>query len=104
MSKFTSRIVICVLPVLLAAGVVGWAYHQYRQGKGGFKLGVDLVGGTILIYEVDQSKLPRDPVTGQPVMPDIQLLAERLKKRIDAADLRNITVRSSSAKDRIEII
>ena len=32
---------------------------RYGNGQGGYKLGVDLVGGTILVYEVDQSrKLP----------------------------------------------
>ena len=43
-------------PVVLAALVVGWAVYQYEHGRGGFRLGVDLVGGSILVYEVDTSK------------------------------------------------
>src|SRR5262249_13301893 len=80
--------------------VVARAFRTYYAGRGGFKLGVDLVGGTILIYEVDLNKLP----DGQ-LPPDWnpQELARRLKARIDPNDLYNITIRAMS-NTRFEII
>lgn len=56
MKRFGWKIFWCLLPIVLAALVVGRAYHQYQRDGSGFKLGVDLVGGTILVYEVDESK------------------------------------------------
>src|SRR2546430_1514868 len=47
MRPFFWRIVFCVAPVALAGWAVGRAFYMYEQGRGGFKLGVDLVGGTI---------------------------------------------------------
>jgi SecD/SecF fusion protein len=83
-----------VVPVLLGIGVCAWAY---TAGK--FRLGVDLVGGTILVYEVDMSKQQSD----QPVKPED--LAAALKKRIDPADLLNVTIRPINGETpRVEII
>ena len=53
---------ICLIPVLVSLAVVGVAYTKYVGGKGGFKLGVDLVGGTILIYEIDATKFPNQAI------------------------------------------
>src|SRR5438874_2406281 len=58
--SFFWRIVFCVVPVVLAGWAVGRAFYLYEQGRGGFKLGVDLVGGTILVYEVDPDKRQQD--------------------------------------------
>ncbi len=100
MKAFRWRLTICLVPLILSALVVGLAFRSYLQGKGGFKLGVDLVGGTILVYEVDQDKLPggKLPADWNP-----QELARRLKSRIDPADLYNITVRVAN-NTRFEII
>lgn len=100
MNRFFWKITICLVPLLLSALVVGNAFRNYYQGKGGFKLGVDLVGGTILIYEVDIDKFPdgKLPPDWNP-----QELARRLKSRIDPGDLFNITVRVAS-NTRFEII
>ena len=56
MRPFLNRILICVTPVLLSGLVLGWAMDRYFNGQGGFKFGVDLVGGTILVYEIDMEK------------------------------------------------
>src|SRR5437764_7886467 len=97
MKAYLRRIILCLLPVLIAAGVVAWASAQYEKGKGGFRLGVDLVGGTILVYEVDASKLPQD------FRPED--LAAALKRRIDPADLYNVTIRPVAGNPpRVEII
>ncbi|HZV06176.1 MAG TPA: protein translocase subunit SecD [Gemmataceae bacterium] len=92
MKAFLSRILICVVPVVLGIAVCAWAY---KDGK--FRLGVDLVGGTILVYEVDTSKQQGE------VNPDE--LAAALKRRIDPADLLNVTIRPIKTEPaRVEII
>src|SRR5579864_49768 len=89
------KVFICVLPVLVSGIVVGSAAAKYRAGEGGFKLGVDLVGGTILVYEIDPDKKPKDFKPEQ--------LAAALKRRIDPADLYNVTIRPVG-DTRVEII
>lgn len=95
MKSFAWRALICFVPILLGAIVVGRAFHQYQEHRGGFKLGVDLVGGTILVYEADPEKTPKDF--------NVAELAEKIKKRIDPADLYNITVRPVPPA-RVEIV
>jgi SecD/SecF fusion protein len=94
MKSFLGRILVCVVPVVLGIAVCAWAY-QY----GKFRLGVDLVGGTILVYEVDVAKQQSD----QPAKPDE--LAAALKRRIDPADLLNVTIRPVQGDPpRVEIV
>ncbi len=96
-----TRIVICLLPVLLGIAVVAWAVNQYVHGRGGFRLGVDLVGGTILVYEVDPSKMTEEQ--RREFKPED--LAASLKRRIDPADLYNVTIRPVAGETpRVEII
>src|SRR5262245_5644595 len=106
MKRFTWRIIICLAPVLVSLGVLFWppglllpagAYWKYEAGQGGFRLGVDLVGGTILVYEVDESRMPENFKAED--------LAAALKRRIDPADLYNITIRPIPGNPpRVEII
>src|SRR5438876_2777562 len=99
MKPFFNRLIICLLPVVISAAVIVWAYTRYMEGRGGFRLGVDLVGGTILVYEVDPSKLTADSQV------DAEALAASLKKRIDPADLYNVTIRPVRGDPpRVEII
>ncbi len=56
LNPFFRRLAICVIIPAAAALVVIHAGFAYQRGEGGFKLGVDLVGGTILVYEVDPDK------------------------------------------------
>jgi SecD/SecF fusion protein len=92
-----SRLILCLAPVVLSAAVVGWAYWKYVNGEGGFRLGVDLVGGTKLVYEVKPSP-QQENVSGE-------ALAAALKRRIDPADLYNVTIRPISGNPpRVEII
>ncbi len=100
MKSFTWKLVICLLPVLLGIVVVGRAFSLYEAGEGGFNLGVDLVGGTILVYEVDESRWPNGVV---PPDYSVEKLTAKLKQRIDPADLYNVTIRPLS-KTRVEII
>src|SRR5437899_1427617 len=102
MKRFGWKIFWCLLPVLLAALVVGRASYQYRHEGGGFKLGVDLVGGTILVYEVDESKSLQEGGDKRSTKDE---LAAALRRRIDPADLYNVTIRPVGAEGkRVEII
>ena len=51
---FTTRTILCLIPTLLASWLVVRAYLKDPEHLSGFKLGNDLRGGTILVYEVDQ--------------------------------------------------
>src|SRR5262245_21697531 len=100
MKQFRTRILVCLIPVLVAAGVVAYASSEYYYGRGGFKLGVDLVGGTILVYEIDLDKFPERKLPENYKPED---LVARLKRRIDPADLYNVTIRAVG-KTRVELI
>src|SRR6516225_2073631 len=127
MKSFFWRFTICILPCVLAAWVTALAVNKYYQGEsGGFKLGVDLVGGTILVYEIDLRKSAKDKeaeaaakggkkddkkkkddaaaVQAYNPQEQIQVLAEALKRRIDPNDLKNITIRPSGGEGRVEIV
>src|SRR5260370_4247846 len=96
MKRFTWKILFCVVPIVVAALIVARSVQAYRAGQGGFKLGVDRVGGTMLVYEVDdRSKLPENYKPEE--------LVASLKRRIDPADLYNVTIRAVG-RTRVEII
>ena len=108
--KFLTRFLICLAPVLVAGLFVGLAARQELAADGtGFRKGIDLAGGTILVYEVDlertrlQSGRSPGGNTGELESEDIQQLAENLKRRIDPNDLRNVLVRPVGTS-RVEII
>src|SRR5262249_33377208 len=68
---------------------------------------VDLEGGTILVYEIDTSKQQKDEKTGKGEYDAQQvtnLLATKLKQRIDPNDLYNIVIRPAGGEGRVEII
>ncbi|MGE3806831.1 MAG: hypothetical protein AB7K24_19355, partial [Gemmataceae bacterium] len=90
----------CLLPLAIGAMIVVNAWGRYESGQGGFKLGVDLAGGTDLIYEIDMDKFPdrKLPDNYKP-----EQLVESLKRRIDPADLYNIKIRPVS-NTRVEIV
>jgi SecD/SecF fusion protein len=104
MKSLFVRFLVCIIPCLLAGLVTADAVNKYRRGDaGGFKLGVDLVGGTILVYEIDLRKNQDADTKFDPVK-DINVLAESLKRRIDPNDLYNITIRPAGGEGRIEIV
>jgi SecD/SecF fusion protein len=106
MKSFFWKTVICVTPVVLAAWVAIGAIIKYQNGEagGGFKLGTDLVGGTILVYEIDTRKQMMDKDSAYNPQRDTNLLAESLKRRIDPNDLYNIVIRPAGGEGRVEII
>lgn len=104
MKQFFWKFFICAVPCILAGIAVTDATIKYRNGNsGGFKLGVDLVGGTILVYEIDLTKNVSSDSKFDPSK-DTTVLADALKRRIDPNDLYNITIRPAGGEGRIEII
>ncbi len=96
MRQYNRKIIICLIPVLLALWAIWYAWDNDR-----FKLGVDLSGGTILVYEIDTRK--QDKSADQSPGQQANLLAEALKRRIDPNDLYNIVIRPAG-EGRVEII
>lgn len=89
MKENLGRLLLIACMVLLA----GWAVSDLDR----FRLGPDLSGGTILIYQVDKSEL-RD--SGRFNMEE---LLPALKRRLDPAGLYNYVIRALG-DDRVEII
>lgn len=108
MKSFFWKFVICLAPCVAAAIITGIAVYNYRSGATGgltFKTGIDLSGGTNLVYEIDLTR-SRDAKEGGGFDParDINILAEALKRRIDPNDLYNIVIRPAGGEGRVEII
>ena len=99
------RIVWCVAPVVAGLLVIFIAFWNSTHSQPltvlgkpldkKFKLGVDLKGGTILVYEIDPDKKPENYNKDQ--------LVAALRRRIDPAGLRDIVIRAVS-DTRVEII
>src|SRR5262245_22030045 len=104
MRPFQNRAFICLLSLLIGGWIVFGATQKYARGEGGFKLGVDLVGGTILIYEVDVEKLKQSQGEDALDKLDSAKMVEFLKRRIDPNDLYNVTIRPVGGNTRYEII
>ncbi len=107
--NFLRGLLICLIPCLLAA------LFAIRPEK--YRLGTDLAGGTILVYQVnlDRIKIRKEteqgaapaPAAGAPVQglssEEMAQLAAQIKRRIDPTDIKNVTVRPSGDR-RVEII
>src|SRR5262249_50737900 len=106
MKSYRWKIIVCLIPVLISLFAVGRAYYLFKQGRGGFRWGVDLAGGTILVYEVDQEKqqgFQSQAAARGSRDTKIDELAAAIKRRLDPSDQFNITVRPVGS-ERIEII
>src|SRR5688572_20483332 len=100
--NFLRGLLICLIPCLVATlFAIQWP-DKYR-------LGIDLAGGTILVYEVnlERTKLRKATEEGKqaavaqdrdaPVQgltsEEMAQLAAQIKRRIDPTDIKNVTVR-----------
>ena len=102
--NFLRGLLICLIPTALFGAAA--YFGTYRKG-------IDLAGGTILVYEVDVNKTqagrgPRDASAGDAEerglsSEDMQKLAESLKRRIDPVDTKNVIIRPVGG-NRIEIL
>ncbi len=105
--NFLRGFLICLVPCLLAA------FYAFRFDK--YKLGIDLAGGTILVYEInlERTKLRKETLGEQQAgatgasegltKEEVNQLAAQIKRRIDPTDIKNVTVRPIGTT-RIEII
>jgi len=108
--NFLRGLLVCLIPCLLAA------VFAVRPEK--YKLGIDLAGGTILVYEINlertkqrqqtqaEAEGSRKPVsTGEVGLDNVAMneLAAQIKRRIDPTDIKNVTVRPIG-RTRFEII
>src|SRR3954454_17264524 len=103
--NFLRGLLICLIPCLLAA------LFAVRTDK--YRLGIDLAGGTILVYQVnlERTKLRKETEQGRDKSQDpaatsgaatqgltsdeMHQLAHQIKRRIDPTDIKNVTVRPS---------
>jgi SecD/SecF fusion protein len=106
--NFLRGLLVCLVPCLLAG---------YFATFGRYRLGIDLAGGTILVYEInlERTKQRKESQGDQPVSrrssapaeglssDEMAQLAAQIKRRIDPADLKNVTVRPLGDR-RVEII
>src|SRR5688500_14276064 len=97
--NFLRGLLVCLIPCLLA-GLFAIQRDKYR-------LGIDLAGGTILVYEINlQRTMDRKNATAQaegqrPAAAEVRgltqqemaELAAQIKRRIDPTDIKNVTVR-----------
>src|SRR3972149_8862619 len=67
--------------VLIAAGAIGFFVYTTTGGEGRFdcKFGLDLSGGTHLVYQADTSKLPAEGVADS-----LATLREVIERRVNA--------------------
>lgn len=98
--QYTRGLIICLIPTLVAL---------YFCVFGEYKKGIDLAGGTILVFEVDKDKT-NERLKSEGSMAgfgqsneDLKKLAENIKRRIDPVDTRGVIVRPVG-NDRIEIL
>src|SRR6478672_11410439 len=97
--NFLVGLIVCLIPTAIAGFYVARGFVRESHGETGFRRGIDLAGGTILVYEVKTPEGKESSLTSD----DIKKLAENIKRRIDPADLRNVVVRPVGTS-RIEII
>lgn len=104
MRPFHNRAFLCLLSLIIGGYVVTNATMKYLRGEGGFKLGVDLAGGTTLEYEVDVERMEQTKGKDEVANLDSAKMVEFLKRRIDPNDLYNVTIRSVRDKYHYEIV
>ncbi len=104
MRPFHNRAFLCLLALIVGGYVSFGAYRRYADGQGGFKLGVDLIGGTILVYGVDVEKFAETAGEDAVAKLDSAKMVELLKRRIDPNDLYNVTIRPVGGNTRYEVI
>ncbi|HEY1188702.1 MAG TPA: hypothetical protein VGE74_13695, partial [Gemmata sp.] len=125
--NFTRGLLICLLPCLVAAVFAAPVRleqtadggRELRFGLSRYRLGIDLAGGTILVYEINLERTKQrkealgDGTASAAPQPgaraegltseEMNNLAAQIKRRIDPTDIKNVTVRPLG-NSRVEII
>jgi SecD/SecF fusion protein len=101
MKDVSMRIGLVLFTVFLAATPFAWRLVQGRPLKDALRLGIDLAGGSDLIFQVDTEKAQQEEKKVTPQV--MQRLIGAVTRRLDPAAQEQITVRQVGS-DRIEVI
>ncbi|WP_169975366.1 protein translocase subunit SecD [Tautonia rosea] len=93
MKNVTSRLILIALAAISGLAIL-FSQQLNLSDERPLKLGIDLSGGTILVYQVEEQ-------AGEPV--DLNELVAALKRRINPEGVFDITIRPVG-QDRVEII
>lgn len=102
MKDLATRISLVLLALTL--GATPFVMTQFRDGgklKDAIRLGIDLAGGTNMVFEVDKAEAEREGKDITPVLMD--KMVEKVKLRVNPTGTEEVTVRRVGA-DRIEVI
>ena len=96
MRRYASTLVFIVILALVAGLGLGFqtiSIGNFQRGGDtllGLSLGLDLQGGSHLVYQVDQEKLPVNPITGETIQPTVDqmdALLTIIERRVNSAGL-----------------
>src|SRR3989344_2881469 len=74
----TQRRMIALLVLLLGIGLAFFVYHNQTSGNRPFKLGLDLSGGTQLVYRADT-----DAIEGKDIGESMEALRDTIERRVN---------------------
>jgi SecD/SecF fusion protein len=101
MKDVSMRIGLVLFTVFLAVTPFAWRLVQGRSPKDALRMGIDLAGGSDLIFQVDTEGVHQE---GKTITPQVmQRLIGAVTRRLDPAAQEQITVRQIGS-DRIEVI
>ena len=101
MKDVSMRIGLVLFTVFLAITPFAWRVIQGHSAKDALRLGIDLAGGSDLIFQVDTEKAQQEEKKITPQV--MQRLIGAVTRRLDPAAQEQITVRQVGS-DRIEVI
>ena len=101
MKDVSMRIGLVLFTVFLALTPFAWRLMQGRSPKDALRLGIDLAGGSDLIFQIDTEKAQQEEKKITPQV--MQRLIGAVTRRLDPAAQEQITVRQVGS-DRIEVI
>ncbi|MFT3883471.1 MAG: protein translocase subunit SecF [Gemmatales bacterium] len=107
---FEWRLLLVTVPIIISIWITAVAYRNSidptATGKR-FTLGVDLAGGSILVYEVDPAFWEKQDANFRNTF-NADQLAQRIKTRVDPSNLLETTIRpiqgDASRPPRVEIV
>jgi SecD/SecF fusion protein len=101
MKDVSMRIGLVLFTVFLALTPFAWRVAQGRSLKDALRMGIDLAGGSDLIFQVDTERAQQEEKKITPQV--MQRLIGAVTRRLDPAAQEQITVRQVGS-DRIEVI
>ncbi len=101
MKDVSMRIGLVLFTVFLAITPFAWRLVQGRSPKDALRMGIDLAGGSDLIFQIDTEKAAQEEKKITPQV--MQRLIGAVTRRLDPAAQEQITVRQVGS-DRIEVI